>query len=129
MLSLIGAGRTLEGRIDAALGTVGLSLPKYGVLSALARARHPLPLSELADCQRCVRSNITQLVDRLEADGFVRRIDDPVDRRIVRAELTELGRERLTAGTAKLGEVQAEFLAAFPQGDRKTLERLLAALE
>jgi DNA-binding MarR family transcriptional regulator len=37
----------------------------------------------------CVRSNITQLIDRMQAEGLVRRIPDPQDRRSVRAALTD----------------------------------------
>jgi len=53
-----------------------------------------MSLSDLADNQHCVRSNITQLVDRLEQDGLVRRRHDPADRRGVLAELTPPGCER-----------------------------------
>jgi len=38
-----------------------------------------------------VRSNITQLMDRLEKDGLVRRRADRDDRRSVLAELTPAG--------------------------------------
>ena len=55
---------------------------------------HDKTLSELASRMICVRSNITQLMGRLEADGLVQREEDPHDRRCVRATLTPLGRER-----------------------------------
>ena len=41
---------------------------------------------------------MTQLVDRLEADGLVRRVADPTDRRSVKAEITDEGQsDRPTA--------------------------------
>ncbi|TMF59752.1 MAG: MarR family transcriptional regulator, partial [Chloroflexi bacterium] len=38
---------------------------------------------------------VTGLVDNLERDGLVKRVDDPDDRRSVYAEITDQGRERL----------------------------------
>jgi DNA-binding MarR family transcriptional regulator len=125
MLSLIQAGQLLEGRLEEAFAAVGLSLARYGVLEQLAGAGEPLPLGELASRLSCVRSNITQLVDRLEAEGLVRRISDPSDRRLVCAELTPAGRERRRAGADRLGRVQADFEAALGREDRAALEHLL----
>src|SRR6185503_11906554 len=85
MFSLLDAAHALEARVEAALAGVGLSSAKYSVLTKLARAGEPLALSDLAAQVCCVRSNMTQLVDRLEAEGLVRRVDDLEDRRMVRA--------------------------------------------
>ena len=85
VFSLLGTAHAVEARLEAALATVDLSLAKIGILIELASAREPLALSELADRVSCVRSNITQLVDRLEKDGLVRRQGDAADRRSVRA--------------------------------------------
>ena len=88
----------VEARLEAALEPLGLSLAKFGALAQLAAAGEPLPLSTLAERRACVRSNITQLVDRLEAEGLVKRSDDPRDRRSVRAELTDEGRAAMRLG-------------------------------
>ena len=70
MFALLKAAAAIEARLEDALGSAGLSLPKLGVLSQLAEAGEPLPLSELAGRLSCVRSNMTQLMDRLEAEGW-----------------------------------------------------------
>jgi DNA-binding MarR family transcriptional regulator len=129
MFSLLETAHVLQGRLEDALETAGLSWPKYGVLSQLAGAKEPVPLSELAEGNSCVRSNMTQLVDRLEADGLVRRVDDPSDRRIVRAAITPLGVERQKEGTRQMARVQAKFAASLPDADRKALRRVLDALK
>jgi DNA-binding MarR family transcriptional regulator len=126
--SLLTAAHALEDRIESSLAGVGLSMAKLGVLNLLAEAGAPLTLSELASLQKCVRSNMTQLVDRLEADGLVQRIDDPHDRRSVRAALTPLGEERQIAGAARMQTVQREFAAVLPREDRAMLERILTAV-
>ena len=128
MFSLLGAAHALEDRIEQQLGQVGLSMSKLGVLTQLVEAGEPLALSELAARLSCVRSNMTQLVDRLEADGLVRRVDDPADRRSVLAAVTRLGEERQVAGAQELAKVREEFTAALPVADRAALARALAAL-
>lgn len=128
MFSLLHTAGELQERMDRAFESAGLSSAKYGVLAELAQAGESLPLSELAARLHCVRSNMTQLVDRLEADGLVRRVDDPSDRRIIRAELTEPGRERAEAGARQLAAVQAAFASSLTEAERQALQGILAAL-
>ena len=129
MFSFLSAAHALEGRLDAALAEAGLSMPKLTVLTHLVEAGDPVTLSALAEKLSCVRSNITQLVDRLEADGLVRRVADPSDRRSVRAALTPLGEERQAAGARQLAAVQGEFAESLSASDRAALARLLTALK
>jgi DNA-binding MarR family transcriptional regulator len=129
MFSLLQAAHALEERLESALADVGLSLAKYGVVSQLARAGEPLALSELAMRQSCVRSNMTQLIDRLEADGLVRRVDDPSDRRSVRAAITRLGEERAAAGTRLIRKAEDDFAASIPERDRAALARVLEGVK
>src|SRR5271166_4928877 len=106
LFSLLHVARSLEQRMDAALEEVGLSTAKFAALTHLVDAAEPLSLSECAARMTCVRSNITQLMDRLEAEGLVRRVDDPTDRRGVKAVVTPLGIERQAAGAHKMAAVQ-----------------------
>ena len=126
--SLLHVAHVLEDRLEGALSEVGLSAAKYGVLSELVKAEQPLPLSELAARISCVRSNITQLVDRLEADGLVKRVDDPADRRSVRASLTSQGKERQSAGAERVAVLQKEIADSVPGADRSALQRALSSL-
>src|SRR5260370_34899348 len=93
VFSLIHAAHSIESRLEEALATVNLSGAKFAALSTLVAAGQPLCLGELAEKLTWVRSNVTQLGDRLEADGLGKRTDEPPDRRCGRAETTELGRE------------------------------------
>jgi MarR family transcriptional regulator for hemolysin len=125
---LLDAARNLQARLEAALEGVGLSGAKYLALEHLVRSGEPLTLGELAGCLKCVRSNITQLVDRLEADGLVQRVDDPGDRRAIQARVTPLGAERYAAGAKAVREVQAELVARVAPEERAVLHRVLSAL-
>jgi DNA-binding MarR family transcriptional regulator len=127
MLGLLEVAAMIQEQVDSALGSVGLSSPKYRTLEHLLRAGEPMSLSALADCRKCVRSNITQLVDRLAADGLVERVDDAVDRRTVRARVTELGAERFEAGTRAIRAVQNDLATKVSVSDRDHFRRVLSA--
>lgn len=127
-LSLLHAAQMVSDRLEGALSNAGLSMPKHSALSRLAEAGEPLTLSELAARLSCVRSNITQLVDRLEAEGLVRRVDDASDRRSIRAELTELGREKQAAGAQELAKAQSELSDLMSADELASLESALGSL-
>lgn len=126
--SILHAAQQIEAKLEGALDSVGLSMAKHSALSRLAEAGEPLTLSDLAERLSCVRSNITQLVDRLEADGLVRRLDDPADRRSVRAELTPLGIEKQAAGALEISRIQGEISERISAADLGQLESALSSL-
>jgi DNA-binding MarR family transcriptional regulator len=128
MVLLLEAAQGVQDRMASALAEVGLTPAKYQAIDALARAGEPLTLSEFAGRLQCVRSNITQLVDRLEADGLVERVDDPSDRRAIRAVVTPLGVERRAAGTEVMNRLRDEFAARIAPADRALLQRVLGTL-
>ena len=68
--ALIHAAHRVEARLEEALAGVKLSGAKHAALSVLVTQDQPISLSGLAEKLTCVRSNITQLVDRLEAGGL-----------------------------------------------------------
>ena len=111
-------------RVDA---RTGLSGPRLSALSVVVFAG-PVTLGELAAAEQVRPPTMTRLVQALETRGLVTRTVDAADRRIVRAELTTLGRERQAAGAAQLEKVQAEFVAMVPAPDRVMLARTLAAV-
>lgn len=122
------AASVIEAYAEARLATVNLSLAKQSALSQLVAAGEPLALSDVAQRLTCVRSNVTQLIDRLEADGLVQRVDDPSDRRIVRAELTPLGRERQAQGGETLRLAQDELMRRVPPDDATRLVHVLGEI-
>jgi len=128
VFSFLSAADAVEARLEAALSPTGLSLAKLAVLHLLADANEPLPLSDLAARQHCVRSNITQLMDRLEKDGLVRRRADPDDRRSVLAELTPAVAQAHAKGVRALGEAQRAIVSALKAGEATSLQSALSAL-
>lgn len=128
MWSLLQAAAAVETRLEGALAEVGLSGAKLAALTQLVEAGEPISLGALAQQCACVRSNITQLIDRLESEKLVRRVDDPNDRRSLRAQITPLGRERQAAGAKRVEAVRRELGGALKGIDREALERLVAGV-
>ena len=128
VFSFLSAADVVEARLEAALSPTGLSLAKLAVLHFLADAKEALPLSDLAARQHCVRSNITQLMDRLEKDGLVRRRADPDDRRSVLAELTPAGEQAHAKGVRALADAQRAIVKALKAGEATSLQNALTAL-
>lgn len=126
--ALVRTTQRVEARIEAALAETGLSLAKLSVLAHLVEAGEPLPLGQLAGRISCVRSNMTQLVDRLESDGLVERVNDPEDRRSVRASITREGRRRQQAGAQIVAAQEAELLKGFSAPEQRQLVALLSRL-
>lgn len=68
-----------------------LSATQYNVLRILRGAGDPLPCSEIASRMITRDPDITRLLDRLDARGFVSRTRDTEDRRTVLARITPQG--------------------------------------
>jgi len=125
LIAVLEAAEQLENRLEEALAAVGLSISKFDALEQLRQCERPLTLGDLAGRLLCVRSNVTQLVDRLEADGLVKRGTCSEDRRAIRAKLTGLGQERHAAGVQAIRAVQQQITDRMDPAQRADLVRLL----
>ena len=85
---------------------------------ALLQLSSPLPMTELAVMLACDNSNVTGLVDRLEARGLVARRPAPEDRRVKHVVLTSAGMRVRTQLLERVGRPPAGFerLSAAEQG-------------
>jgi DNA-binding MarR family transcriptional regulator len=117
-----------QAEVESKLAAVGLSMAKLQALQVLADAGQSLPLTQLADRLACVKSNITQLVDRLEADGLVVREADPADRRAKLAALTAQGRRVCQDGTRIRQAAERELMTTLTSDEASQLAALLGKL-
>ncbi|MGH7518388.1 MAG: MarR family winged helix-turn-helix transcriptional regulator [Gemmatimonadales bacterium] len=129
LLSLLHTAYAAEAEVESKLAAVGLSMAKLLALKALADAGEGLPLGQLAGRLSCVKSNVTQLVDRLEADGLVARKPDPDDRRSRLAVLTAAGRKACKEGARVQQEAERRILATLTRQEARQLAVLLGKLE
>jgi DNA-binding MarR family transcriptional regulator len=95
------------------------------MLDAIVNAKSPVSLGKLAEHLNCVKSNVTQLTDRLEAEGTVRRVSDMEDRRSILMELTESGRSLHKAGLDALAMATKAMFATSNEEQRNSLRDLL----
>lgn len=128
LLSLLHTAYAAQAEVESKLGAVGLSLAKLLALKALSEAGESLPLGQLAGRLSCVKSNITQLIDRLEADGLVARKPDPHDRRTRLAVLTAAGRKACKEGTRVQQETERDLLRTLTREEARHLGLLLEKL-
>jgi len=82
-------------------------------------------LSQVGDRLRVTCGNITNLVDRLEQRGYVRRRPHPTDRRVLLAELTSDGREALARITPMYREKIARMMACLADDEQEMICELL----
>ncbi|GGX01475.1 MarR family transcriptional regulator [Streptomyces chryseus] len=82
------------------------------------------PMRRIARRLKCEPSNITGIVDRLEARGLVERRPDPADRRVKLAAATEEGRRTAAKLRASL-DFAREPLGELSEDERTALRDLL----
>jgi len=127
--ALVHASGAAQAHLETKLAVCGLSGPKLLALQRLVEAGDSLPLGQLADRLSCVKSNVTQLVDRLEADGYVSREADPNDRRSKLAVITPAGRKVYAEGAKIQEAVERELFAKFSKEEALQLASFMARLE
>lgn len=113
----------LRDRFAAAIAALDLSLPQAHALQVLEPGR-PVPMRDLAVRLRCDASNITGIVDRLEARGLVERRSAPGDRRVKALAVTDKGVALRTSLVERLHRVPAAFAGISAEEQRTLLDLL-----
>jgi DNA-binding MarR family transcriptional regulator len=104
--SIMRVQQVLQSAVDTALRPHGLTFARYEALVLLTFAkRGSLPMRVMGDRLQLHPTSVTNIVDRLEGDGLVKRTPHPTDRRTTLAEITELGRDRMAQATAAVTAV------------------------
>ena len=110
-------------RMVRVAGEFGLSPPQLFALRTLD-PDNPVPMSTLASALHCDNSNVTGLVDGLEAQGLVERRPAEHDRRVRMVVVTERGAEVRDRFAEVMQEVPPE-LAALSAADQRALRDIL----
>jgi DNA-binding MarR family transcriptional regulator len=128
-MELLHAAEAAHAHVETKLAALGLSMPKLTALHHLAAAGDSMPLGQLAERLACVKSNITQLVDRLEAYGFVTREGDPNDRRSRLAVMTAAGRKAYEQGFRAQQQSEREIFSALSDEEGRQLAALIGKVQ
>jgi len=118
--SIMRVQQLLLARIEESLRPFELTFARYEALVLLTFSRRgSLPMSLMGQRLMVHPTSVTNIVDRLEAQGFIQRLAHPSDRRRTLVEITDEGRsvvERATDAVTKvefgLGDASQEQLGA-----------------
>ena len=126
--SIMRAQQILLARLNELLGPLGLTFPRYEALMLLSFTRAgTLPLGKVGERLQVHRTSVTNIIDKLEADGLVRRVPHEADRRTTLAEITDAGRE--VAGRAtELLNADSFGLEALADDEQERLTEILRTL-
>lgn len=115
-------------RIDEVLRPLDLTFARYEVLRLLAFTREGrMPMARMGALLQVHPTSVTSAVARLEKQGYVERLKDADDGRVVLATITPSGRVIVEKATDGLNE--GVFAAAFlDAGELEGLLELLTAL-
>lgn len=118
----------LSDQVNAVMRRHDLTFARYEILTWLATdPESSLTLSWISKTLRIPPATVTNLIDRLEADGLVRRVAHPSDARTTLAEITPRGRRLATEATADLNATVYEQIG-LTLDKRTKLVDLLAEL-
>ncbi|MDR0358437.1 MAG: MarR family transcriptional regulator [bacterium] len=101
--SIVRAYQIVLEEVERVLRPFGLTFARYEALVLLSFSRTgALPLGKMGQRLQVHPTSVTNVVDRLAAQGLVVRVAHPTDRRTVLAELTPAGRDVVGRATAAL---------------------------
>lgn len=126
--SIMRVHQLVIGRLDAALKPHGITFARFEVLRLISFSRAGrLPLSKIGERLMVHPTSVTNAIDRLEAQGLVRREPDPSDRRRTFASLTPEGEKVVEASTQALMDVRFG-VAELDADDQRAVYALLREL-
>ncbi|MEO9139552.1 MAG: MarR family transcriptional regulator [Jatrophihabitans sp.] len=123
--SIMRAHQILIAELDAMLRTYGITFSRYEALVLLVHSSEgALPLSKIGHRLQVHATSVTNMIDRLEGAGLVRREPNPHDGRGTLAVITPTGRDVAQRATAAFNASRFG-LSALSDSD---LERLFGIL-
>jgi DNA-binding MarR family transcriptional regulator len=126
--SIMRAQQIVLAAVDEALRPYELTFARYEALVLLVFSRKgSLPLGKMGERLMIHPTSVTNIVDRLEAQGFLRRVAHPKDRRTTLAEITDAGRAVVEEATRSVTGMSFAMDGLSPR-ELEQLTRLLRRL-
>ena len=105
------------------------TLPRFDLMAQLERHPEGLKMNELSRLLMVTGGNVTAIVDQLEKEGLVERLDEPADRRAFRIRLTRSGERGFAEMARAHEEWVVELFAGVTRRDQDELLKLLAKVK
>src|SRR5205823_3110856 len=126
--SIMRAQQILIAELDAMLRPLGITFSRYEALVLLVHSHDgALPLSKIGERLQVHATSVTNVIDRLEAAGLVRREPNPRDGRGTLAVITDEGRRVADKATREFNNARFA-MSALSQPDLDALFRILRTL-
>lgn len=123
--SVMRVQQILLSEVDGALRPHGLTFARYEALVLLTFSRTGrLPMRVMGDRLQLHPTSVTNIVDRLQGDGLVRRTPHPTDRRATLVEITESGSVLLEAATKSVTAIDFGMSGLTPEQEIELTELL-----
>lgn len=116
---------TIFKAIERAIAPTGATLPQALALATIKAGPGPVTPSRLAHYLTQETQSVTGLIDRMEKQGWVRRVRDLPDRRAIRLELTEAGEAKLAETVGPSTATETRMFELLSPEDMQTLSSLL----
>jgi len=110
------------------LNSIGLSQPQFAVLIELRHAGKPVTMTEISRKLFITKPAVTNLADRLEKNGFLKRLKHPSDRRVFLLEIQPKGKRTVERAHGKFLDVLLCTVKQFNGKERAVIERFYAEL-
>jgi len=129
-LRLLACTNQIEGELRRRLRqSFDVTLPRFDFMAQLDRAPEGLTMGQISRNMMVSNGNVTGIAERLAAEGLIERKNSPNDKRTVRVNLTEPGREAF----ARIASVHHSWVADLFDGlsadERDQLTGLLTSVK
>lgn len=116
--------------VDKAVADYGITRSQFWVLVNIARyGREGIAQTKLAQLMSVGKVSLGGVIDRMEANGVLERLPDPVDRRAKKVLMTPKG-ENLLHELQDIAEgLSKHIMKGITQEQRKTLDGLLRTMK
>jgi DNA-binding MarR family transcriptional regulator len=129
-LRLLTCTQLIERRVRSRLRErFATTLPRFDLMAQLERRREGLKMNELSRLLMVTGGNVTAIVDQLEKEGLVERLDEPADRRAWLIRLTSAGDKSFAEMARAHEEWVVELLAGMSRREQDELLKLLAKVK
>jgi len=129
-LRMLSCTTRIENEIRSRLRTsFGITLPRFDLMAQLERHPDGLRMGELSKRMMVTGGNITGIVDQLEREELVLRVQDARDRRASAVKLTAAGRAAFAGMAVEHERWIEEMLADVPGEDKAAMVEMLSTIK
>jgi DNA-binding MarR family transcriptional regulator len=129
-LRLLTCTQLIERRVRSGLREqFATTLPRFDLMAQLERHADGLKMGELSRLLMVTGGNVTAIVDQLEKEGLVERLDEPDDRRAFRIRLTRAGEKTFTDMARAHEDWVVELISGLTKREQDELLKLLAKVK